>query len=94
VLISEGADKEKATSSGYTSLLIACQEGHVEVVQLLISEGADKEKATSNGATPLSLDRMPGGPYGGGAAASYQRGRRREYTGPQTVHGAAPCRSQ
>ena len=31
LLLSEGADKEKAKSSGYTPLLIACQEGHMEV---------------------------------------------------------------
>ena len=41
LLISEGADKEKATSNGYTPLVIACQEGHLEMGRLLISEGAD-----------------------------------------------------
>jgi ankyrin repeat protein len=39
----------------FTSLLIACQQGHVEVVRLLISEGADKEKAMSGGRTPLLI---------------------------------------
>jgi hypothetical protein len=62
LLISEGAGKEKATSSGRYPLLIACQEGHVEVARLLLSEGApDKENATSNGYLHPPLDRMHGG---------------------------------
>jgi len=40
---------------GRTPLLIACQEGHLEVARLLIDRGADKEKATNNGNTPLHL---------------------------------------
>jgi ankyrin repeat protein len=43
LLVSEGADKEKATSDGGTPLLVACHQGHLEVVQLLVSEGARRQ---------------------------------------------------
>jgi hypothetical protein len=55
LLISEGADKEKAGSDGFTPLWMACQNGNLEVARLLISEGADKEKAASDGWTPLLM---------------------------------------
>jgi len=34
---------------------LACQEGHVKVVQILCAAGAKKDKATRDGATPLLM---------------------------------------
>jgi hypothetical protein len=55
LLVSEGADKEKARSNGATPLFLACHKGQLDVVQLLVSEGADKETARSDGFTPLLM---------------------------------------
>ncbi|XP_078575768.1 uncharacterized protein LOC144861671 [Branchiostoma floridae x Branchiostoma japonicum] len=41
--------------TGATSLFVAAQEGHVEVVQQLLKAGADVEKARQGGATPLYI---------------------------------------
>ena len=40
-------------ADGACPLLLACQEGHVDVVRLLLDAGADREKARDDGATPL-----------------------------------------
>ena len=40
---------------GVTALIIACEEGHLEVARLLCEAGADKDKAMQDGATALIL---------------------------------------
>ena len=53
-LVQEGADKEEADNDGVTVLLIAAQEGHLEVVRYLVMEVLlDVNKARNNGWTPL-----------------------------------------
>eukprot|EP00972_Heterocapsa_arctica_P040869 6023397-Heterocapsa_arctica.AAC.1 len=53
LLCNEGADKDKATPDGSTSLWWASFEGHLEVARLLCNKGADKDKAKQDGSTPL-----------------------------------------
>ena len=52
-LLAARADTYKSTKYGYTPLIYAASEGHVEVVQLLLSAEADTEKANKDGCTPL-----------------------------------------
>ena len=40
---------------GFTPLLVACQNGHIEVVRWLITSGAEIEATENQGATPLLL---------------------------------------
>ena len=55
-LLDRGADVNGTTATrGGTALLIACQEGHVNCVQLLCDGGATIELANSMGATPLFI---------------------------------------
>lgn len=54
-LVVEGADKEKATITGLTPLVIAIMRGDLEMVQYLIQRGADKNKANNDGGLPLLI---------------------------------------
>ena len=58
----------EAGEGGWTALLLACREGHSEVVQVLLSAGASVDQANNDGATPF-VRGMPAGPLGGGAGA-------------------------
>ena len=42
----EHADKDKAKQKGLTLLLIASQQGHLEVTRFWSESGADKDKAS------------------------------------------------
>ena len=53
LLLSAGADKDKADNNGWTPLIWAAGGGHVEIVRLLLAAGADKDKADKDGWTPL-----------------------------------------
>jgi hypothetical protein len=55
LLVEAGADKDNATTIGWTPLSVACEEGHIEVVGLLVEAGADKERARTDGSTPLLI---------------------------------------
>ncbi len=51
-----GADKKAKTEKGWTSLHIACVNGHSSVVRLLLDSGADIEVGTTEkGVTPIAL---------------------------------------
>ena len=53
-LIKMGADiNQSGEQHGGTPLLIASQEGHLEVVKLLIESGGSVNEADNRGATPL-----------------------------------------
>jgi ankyrin repeat protein len=55
-LVEAGADKEKAAKDGWTPLLNACMQGHIEVARLLllvVEAGAGKDKSATSGLTPL-----------------------------------------
>ena len=53
ILLSNGADVNKADKDGKTSLLHASSRGRTEVVKLLLKNGADVNKADKDGKTPL-----------------------------------------
>jgi hypothetical protein len=53
-LVEQGADKDKAHSTGCTPLFMAAQIGLFSLVQYLVEQGADKDKAAL-GATPLFI---------------------------------------
>ena len=53
VLLTKGADTEKADKHAYTPLLCAVSKGHKDVVELLLEGGADPNKPTDLGYTPL-----------------------------------------
>ena len=40
---------------GTTALILASQNGHLEVVRLLLEAGADRNSASCDGLTPLML---------------------------------------
>jgi ankyrin repeat protein len=52
-LLADGADVNEATHDGYTSLMIASQEGHTEVVVMLLAADAKPNQANDDGATAL-----------------------------------------
>jgi ankyrin repeat protein len=54
-LLQGGADVDKTANNGYTPLCMACQQGHLPVVQALLEGGADVDKAMDDGATPLYI---------------------------------------
>ena len=47
------ADKNKAMNDGTTPLVLASQEGQLEMVCLLLEANAEKDKAMNDGVTPL-----------------------------------------
>ena len=56
LLLDAKADKDKALQNNATSMFIAAQNGHLEVVRLLLEAKADKNKAANSGEslmTPL-----------------------------------------
>jgi ankyrin repeat protein len=46
-------------SNGRTALMIASQNGHLDVVQALLSKGADVNAKRNDGATPMTLAKDP-----------------------------------
>ena len=46
------ADKDLASNNGLTPLLLAAQNGHLDIVQFLVEHDADKDLAENNGARP------------------------------------------
>jgi ankyrin repeat protein len=53
LLIENGADLAKRDEKGSTALHMACEEGEVDVVQLLIDAKADVNAQNNDGRTPL-----------------------------------------
>ena len=53
LLIEGGAAIDKAGDNGSTPLLIASEEGYLEVVQALLGSGVDATLAAEDGTTPL-----------------------------------------
>ncbi len=55
-LLGEGRDVNEADELGWTALVLASQNGHVEVVQLLLArQGVEVNMTAQNGATALSM---------------------------------------
>ena len=54
-MVSAGADKDKASQRGNTSLMGAAKNGRVEIVRILLSAGAEKDKVDTDGNTALSI---------------------------------------
>ena len=53
-LVEQGADMEKGTNSGNTSLIIFCwEDGQLDIARYLLEQGADRDKANDGGWTPL-----------------------------------------
>ena len=53
VLISEGADVNARSRSGWTPLMYAASNSNLEIVQLLLEKGADVNARNNNDWTPL-----------------------------------------
>ena len=53
LLLDAGADHGLVDSDGFTALISATQEGHLDCVQLLLAAGADANQAGPLGLTPL-----------------------------------------
>ncbi len=52
----KGADVNQANSNnGATPLFMACQNGHVAIVDALLVNGADVNQASHDGTTPLYI---------------------------------------
>lgn len=52
-LLDAGADVNKKDTLGRTPLLIACQNGHLDVARMLLKKGAQINEADTGGDTPL-----------------------------------------
>ena len=55
LLLGAGASVDQANNDGDTSLYIASQNGHVEVVRALVEAGASVDQANNDGRTPLFM---------------------------------------
>ena len=56
LLLALGADVNKSVNlNGYAPLHIACQEGHLEIAQVLISAGADSHAKNAMGKSPIDI---------------------------------------
>ena len=56
LLLSHGANvHDKRTTTGTSSLMIACTRGHLKVVELLLSNGANLNDVNNTGLTAMSL---------------------------------------
>ena len=53
--IGKGADINRTTESGETSLFLASWQGHTDIVNVLIVAGADVEIGRNDGMTPLMM---------------------------------------
>ena len=51
------SSREEASSArfGWTSLMLACEKGHVEIVRLLVEKGADLEARSKSAAVSVFL---------------------------------------
>ena len=58
-MLDNGAEVDRANKGGVTPLLIACQQGHLDVARLLLERGADVNRATEKG-TPLAIAQKKG----------------------------------
>jgi ankyrin repeat protein len=54
-LLTAGADKEAKNQKGFTALISAAQNGHVECVDKLLTAGANKKAKTHQGNTALII---------------------------------------
>jgi ankyrin repeat protein len=59
-LLDAGADVAKAATDGWTALIRASREGHVECVRALLAAGADVAQVDENGWTSLMAASMKG----------------------------------
>jgi serine/threonine-protein phosphatase 6 regulatory ankyrin repeat subunit B len=57
VLLEAGASVDQMGDSLHTALMLACEEKHVETVQLLLEHGADLHRKNAEGLTPDQLSR-------------------------------------
>jgi len=55
LLIGHGADVNKKTSLGETALMIASENGLIQIVRILLSKGANRAYARKDGKTALDL---------------------------------------
>ena len=53
LLLEAGADKDAAKTDGETELIVAAQEGYLDIVRLMLDAGADKDAANTDVATAL-----------------------------------------
>jgi len=54
-LLASGADINAKDNNGWTPLIEAAQEDHLEIVTLLLEKGADINSKTTKGATALII---------------------------------------
>jgi ankyrin repeat protein len=50
-----GADPNLSTPAGVTSLMVAAEHGHEDIVEMLLDDGADFRRVADNGATALRV---------------------------------------
>lgn len=55
VLLKLGADTNMPDASGYASVGLAAEEGHVQVIHALAEHGADVNMANKDGETPIKF---------------------------------------
>ena len=55
LLLSKGANVNDKDNHGYSSIIVASSQGHVNVVKLLLSKGANINDITDDGDTAISL---------------------------------------
>ena len=52
--------KDQAATDGMTPLIIAAQQGHLDIVRFLVEVGVAKDQAATDGMTPLIIAAQQG----------------------------------
>jgi len=53
--VTTGSSVDRQDAEGYNALIVACQNGHLETVNILLENGADPDASTAEGVTALML---------------------------------------
>ncbi|VDI57634.1 Hypothetical predicted protein [Mytilus galloprovincialis] len=60
MLLDKGADFNKCDKDGWSPVMSACRNGHIEIVRILLDTGTDYDQCNSDGWSPVMLSCIEG----------------------------------